>query len=127
MFELSPTGTGRWKETVLHRFGIGTDGSFPQSALAIDGAGSLYGTTYGDGGQSALCGQRCGVVYKLSPSGGNWKETILHRFTGGADGATLMTPVTLDASGNVYGTTESGGNLTACDPFGCGVVFEIVQ
>jgi len=50
----------------------------------------------------------------------------LHQFTGGSDGcAPLYEALTLDAAGNLYGTTVDGGNPGCYDKIGCGVVFEI--
>jgi uncharacterized repeat protein (TIGR03803 family) len=128
VFKLSPRPTGGWKETVLYQFSGKGDGSLPDSAVAIDAAGNLYGTTYEGGleGQFSCYNHGCGVVYKLSPRPGGWKETLLHQFTGGADGAIPAGPVTLDAFGNLYGETENGGDLSQCSGFGCGVVFEII-
>ena len=85
---------------LLHSFKGGADGSGPYAGVILDAAGNLYGTTSA-GGTSNL-----GVVYKLSPSG---DETILHTFTGGADGATPYAAVVLDGAGNLYGTTYAGG------------------
>jgi uncharacterized repeat protein (TIGR03803 family) len=75
VFKLDTTGT----ETVLHSFTGGADGGNPYAGVIRDPAGNLYGTTY-SGGAS---GQ--GVVFKLDTTG---TETVLHSFTGGADGAT---------------------------------------
>jgi hypothetical protein len=127
-FELSPTSNGEWKETVLHSFTGGTDGSTP-GLLTVDAAGNVYGTTT-EGGATG-CGFHqtgCGVVFELSPSSnGTWNEIVLHTFLGGTDGNTPVYGVTLDAGGNLYGTTQSGGLLNACDfGFGCGVVYEII-
>lgn len=127
VFRLSLAPTGGWKETVLYRFTGKGDGSLPDSAVTIDAAGNLYGTTYEGGlqGKSPCNNHGCGVVYKLSQRPGTWKETVLHQFTGGADGAIPSGPVTLDAAGNLYGATQNGGNTSECGGFGCGVVFEI--
>ena len=57
----------------------------------------------------------CGVVFKLS----GHKETVLYRFTGGADGAFPWAGLVADASGNLYGTTNAGGE------YGGGVVFKL--
>jgi uncharacterized repeat protein (TIGR03803 family) len=67
------------------------------------------------------------VVFKLSPmSGGGWQETVLHTFSGGSDGAASVANLIMDASGNLYGTTSAGGDLsTTCFQTGCGVVFEL--
>jgi uncharacterized repeat protein (TIGR03803 family) len=46
---------------------------------------------------------------------------VLHTFQG-PDGANPEAPVTLDAAGNIYGTTPAGGAGT-CTSMGCGTVF----
>jgi hypothetical protein len=76
----------------------------------IDASGNLYGTTWGPGTN--------GSIFKLSPDNGGWTYTDLYDFTGGADGAGPWGLV-LDASGNIWGVTSSGGAN------GYGVVFEI--
>ncbi len=96
--------TGRY--TVLYSFTGGADGSGPFAGVILDAAGNLYGTTYNGGAQST-----CGVVYKVSPSG---QETILHSFTGSPpDGCDPYAGVTMDAAGNLYGTTYNGGGHAA--------------
>src|SRR5579862_5546234 len=48
VFELSPSGTGAWTESVLHSFSNdGVDGQNPGANLLLDAAGNLYGTTIG--------------------------------------------------------------------------------
>jgi uncharacterized repeat protein (TIGR03803 family) len=114
VFELTPNPDGTWTESVLYTFNGGTDGALPTARLAFDAAGNLYGTTAAGGGANA------GTVFRLTPSGGAWIETVLHAFTGG-DGAVPIGGLILDATGNLYGTTSSGGS-SAC---GCGVVFKL--
>jgi uncharacterized repeat protein (TIGR03803 family) len=97
-----------WTETPLYKFSGHADGSNPYGAtLVFDPAGNIYGTTYGGGGGS--CPSGCGVVFKLTPSGGSWTETVIYTFTGGADGGSPWAGVTLDSAGNLYGTTSAGG------------------
>jgi hypothetical protein len=86
------------------------------------------GTLYGAAGGGLSCGQYfkgtdCGIVYKLRQTPSGWVKSILHRFTGGADGFEPDGSVTLDASGNVYGTTYAGG--ISSPKFGNGVVYEL--
>ncbi len=89
-------------ETVLHSFTGGADGAYPGGAIAVDSAGNVYGTTKNGGGES-----NAGIAYKVSATG---VETILHTFTGGADGGIPTGGVVLDSARNVYGTTSSGGS-----------------
>jgi uncharacterized repeat protein (TIGR03803 family) len=66
------------------------------------------------------------VAFELSPpSSGAWKETVLHAFTGGKDGMQPMAGLIFDNAGNLYGTTQFGGSLSACLGNGCGTVFEL--
>ena len=128
VFELSPRAGGGWTETVLHSFGNGDDGSWPQAGLTIDSAGNLYGTTFWGGIYRYCTGGNggCGTVFELSPSpGGGWTETVVHSFNG-VDGWGPRSALILDAGGNLYGTTEVGGVHTCSyGPAGCGTVFEI--
>ena len=66
------------------------------------------------------CENICGTVYKLSPSAGTWKETILHAFVSATDGSEPNAGVILDSSGNIYGTTYYGGSR-----YGYGTIYEI--
>jgi hypothetical protein len=118
-FQLTPTSTGGWTYHLLHRFTGGNDGSTPNGPLIFDSAGNLYGTTGGGG----VYGY--GNVFRLTPnSNGGWTEHVLHQFTGGKQGAQPAAGLTHDATGNLYGTTYYGGNLSNCSS-GCGVAFEL--
>ena len=126
VYRLSPVSGGGWKEIALHSFTGGSDGSTPEGAVVLDAQGNIYGTTY-FGGNSACFGTGCGVVFKLTPeSNGNWSETVLHTFTGGVDGSNPTGPLVLQGN-TVYGATSFGGILTGCNEFGCGVVFKIAR
>ncbi len=104
-FELSPNGRGGWTQTVLHSFGAGTDGAYPEGTLIWDGAGNLYGTTTYGGTNNV------GSVFELSPNGsGGWTEALLYSFNNnGLDGTYPYAGVTFDSAGNLYGTTFNGG------------------
>jgi uncharacterized repeat protein (TIGR03803 family) len=108
----------RWtgKETVLHAFTGGTDGSEPICTLVEDARGNLYGTTAG-GGNSASCAipPGCGTVFKLDTTG---KETVLYSFNGGTDGGLPQAGVIRDEAGNLYGTALIGA-------YSAGVVFKL--
>ncbi len=114
--------TGKGQETVLYSFIGGTNGETPNSGLVPDGKGNVYGTTRAGGDLSCSLGEAgCGVVYKLSATG---KLSVPYRFTGGADGAGPE-GVILDGSGNLYGITYSGGNVTSNCRLACGVVYKL--
>lgn len=110
IFKVDPAG----HETVLYSFTGGADGAYPQSNVALDSAGNLYGASL-EGGASNQ-----GTIYKVDTSG---RETVLYSFTGGADGG-YPTGVAVDPAGNIYGTTEFGG---AASKTGLqeGVVFKV--
>ena len=105
------------KETVLYTF-TGYDGRAPVGTLLLDKAGNLYGTT-SYGGESDI--YYWGTVFKLDPAG---KETLLHVFTGYSDGAYPMAGLTMDKSGNLWGTASLGG-YESDGSNGYGVIFEI--
>ncbi|HEX3664819.1 MAG TPA: choice-of-anchor tandem repeat GloVer-containing protein [Rhizomicrobium sp.] len=117
VFEISPGGT----LTVLHTFQGGTDGETPLGGVIFDSSGNLYGTTW-EGGNGADCGSSgCGTVFKIAPDG---TETILHAFPfDGSDGAIPESTLTMDGSGNLFGTTIEGG--TCLYSSGCGTVFKV--
>jgi uncharacterized repeat protein (TIGR03803 family) len=103
-------------EKVLYSFTGGADGRDPSAGVVFDAAGNLYGTTYYGGVTGIDNGYGLGVVFKLDPSG---RETVLHSFTGVADGSNPAAGVVRDASGDLYGTTYSGGLPD------CGVVYKV--
>jgi uncharacterized repeat protein (TIGR03803 family) len=113
VFKLDSNGA----ETVLYRFQGDTDGANPDGRLLLDATGNLYGTTVQGGNGGCSVGQGCGTVFKLDAS---WHETVLYRFTGGADGQFPHAGVVRDRAGNLYGTTIFGG--TGAD---AGVVFRL--
>jgi len=120
VFKLSPLPTRcagflcPWSVTVLHRFTGGADGGRPFSGVIFDQQGNIYGTT-SQGGQFAgqCAGNGCGVVYELSLSGGTWTESVIHTFSGGADGLSPYAGLIFDSTGKLYGTTPYGGSLNA--------------
>ncbi len=122
VFELSPASDGAWNETILLSFD-GTHGSSPDAGLILGASGNLFGTTPSGGtGNLGFCvNTGCGVVFELSPaSGGTWIQTILHNFNNdGTDGLVSTASLVSDGSGNLYGTTETGG------AFFNGTVFEL--
>jgi len=119
VFKLAPSG----HVAALYTFTGLADGFGPVAPLVRDAAGNFYGTT--EWGGVGSCSIGCGVVFKLDQAG---NETVLHSFTGGTDGANpVYGGLTLDSGGNLYGTTNGGGDLSCglSNGTGCGVVFKI--
>jgi uncharacterized repeat protein (TIGR03803 family) len=131
-FKLTPSADG-YTESVIHVFGgyREHDGSLPEAALIRDAGGSLYGTTYA-GGRRVCPVVRpsrgltsCGTVFRLSPIGTGYTETMLYMFRGGNDGANPTTSLVADSAGDFYGTTEQGGGVGCASGRGCGTVFKL--
>ena len=60
----------------------------------------------------------------MTPGYSGWKETVLYTFSGGSDGREPHAGLTVDAAGNLYGTTVLGGSDSSCSS-GCGTVFKL--
>lgn len=108
-----PTATASTYK-LLYNFANQQDGGVPSGSVTRDLSGNLFGTTF-QGGQFQE-----GVVYELSPNDdGTWTELVVHSFMY-SEGDTPVGGVILDSSGNLYGTTATGG------PARIGTVFELV-
>jgi uncharacterized repeat protein (TIGR03803 family) len=119
-FELVKTANS-YSENVLYAF-TGPDGANPFGPLVQDSGGNLFGTTLSGGAASH------GTVFELVNSSGNYTFKSLYSFgTSASDGWYPLAGLLLDASGNLYGTTSGGGDLTQCGGGGCGTVFEMVN
>lgn len=108
MLTAPSAGNTTWTQSVLYSFqgASKSDGSGPQSGLAFDSKGDLYGTT-ASGGKNGL-----GTIFKLTPpttQGGAWTEAVLYSFKGGSDGSNPASALIFDAKGALYGTTPIGG------------------
>ncbi|MGH6890416.1 MAG: choice-of-anchor tandem repeat GloVer-containing protein [Rhizomicrobium sp.] len=105
---------GAWDFSLLYTFCSAagcSDGNAPFARLAEDGSGNLYGTTYFGGNAND------GVVFELAANG---KYSVLHSFCseqGCADGSEPFAAVTLDAAGDLFGTTSRGGDRNYGDVF----------
>jgi uncharacterized repeat protein (TIGR03803 family) len=106
---------GTSQETIVYSFTGGADGGKPYGGVILDSAGNLYGTTSAGGAHNL------GTAFEVTQSG---RERVLHSFAGAPDGRDPLSALTFDSSGNLYGTTLSGGNSTAC-PNGCGTFFSL--
>jgi uncharacterized repeat protein (TIGR03803 family) len=115
VFRLSPPS---WTLQILHAFQGGGDGAQPYGGVLLDSSGAAYVGACNGGPFNS------GMVVKLSPpttgaSSTPWVETVLHTFTGGADGAGPCSTLISDVSGSLYGTAYSGGTYNA------GLVFKL--
>ena len=117
-----------WAHTLLYSFKGFADGAFPDE-LVFDKNGNLYGvTSYGGSGGPNCFGSPCGTVFQLTPTpSGPWTHTVLYSFNGGTEGGFGYPgpALTLDAAGNVYGTTPIGGDPSCQSGIGCGTVFQL--
>jgi len=144
VYELIPPSApgGGWAAEPVYDFtGSPGDGGFPVAPVVVGNSGVLYGTTLYGGSAVASCSSfasGCGTVFRLTPPpapGGTWTESILYSFTGAnGDGADPLSAVVVGPNGQLYGTTEYGGDISvssACPASynypagGCGTVFEL--
>lgn len=112
VFELTPSGSG-WAENTLHALQSVTDGGQPFGGVVFNSAGNVYGGT-GSGGPGSG-----GTVYELMPSNGGWTFDVLYSFTSSGYLPGPHGNLTMDASGNLYGTTTKDGT------HGAGSVFKL--
>lgn len=120
VFKLTPSGTG-YTESILYSFKGANyaDGSGPAAGVIEDASGALYGTTEYGGGTADN-----GTVFKLTPAESKYTETVLYAFKGSSDGSAPLGGLTMDARGNLFGSTLVGGGASACSS-GCGTLFEL--
>jgi uncharacterized repeat protein (TIGR03803 family) len=117
---------------MLHSFS-GADGTSPEGRVTLDVKTNIYGAAAYGGNLNCSNGlggaPGCGTIYKVTLAG---NLTVLHTFSGGADGATPyeLDGLIRDSAGNLYGTTYAGGD-PACQPQGvslpqgCGTIFKL--
>lgn len=104
---------------VLYRFS-GPDGSRPDAGVVMDAGGNLYGTAF-------VGGSGYGTAWELKHRNGSYALSLLHTFTGGADGANPLSRVVFGPGGLLYGTASAGGNPTCVFEglTGCGTIFAL--
>jgi len=117
VFKISTSGV----LTTLHSFDI-VDGVSPYGALLFASNGNFFGTT----NEAGACagGGGCGTVFTISPQG---KFKTLYNFcmeSGCPDGEFPVGGLIEGSDGNIYGTTNAGGNST-CPGGGCGTIYRI--
>jgi uncharacterized repeat protein (TIGR03803 family) len=111
----APGAWGASRYRTLYKFSGGSDGD-QVASLIFDAIGNLYGATPVGGAYGS------GTVFKLAPNGDRrWTETVLWSFScDGGGGCFPLGGLTIDPSGNLYGTTNNGGVF--CN---CGTVFKL--
>jgi uncharacterized repeat protein (TIGR03803 family) len=98
VFKITTAGA----ETVLYSFGAAGDGANPVGDLLQASDGNFYGTTERGGANGY------GTVFEITTAG---VETIVHSFGAtGTDGINPYGSLIQASDGNLYGTTELGGN-----------------
>ncbi len=110
VYELSPGGKrAQMTEKIIHAF-CGpdecADGQGPVGALALTPAGEIFGTTENANGSEG------GAIFRLTPNGTGWDESIPHVFCGRncRDGYLPSGGLIADSEGNVYGVNALGGS-----------------
>jgi uncharacterized repeat protein (TIGR03803 family) len=112
---ITNTSSAASSEKAIYEFKNGNDGAHPIAGLVSDKAGNLYGTTL-EGGHSC----NCGTVFELSfLQGKGWTKSTLYEFQGPSDGENPASSLILDSTGNLFGTTSSGGSSNG------GTVFQL--
>jgi hypothetical protein len=104
VFKLTRGSSGGWTFSTLYTFiGTSVDGWLPAS-IVLDGKGNLFGVTFQGGARNI------GTAFELSPlSTGGWGETVINSFSGD-HGCLPNSLLTIDAAGNLYGTTFQCGS-----------------
>jgi len=103
IYKIHQAQSGAWTLEVIHAFTGGVDGSTGSAGRMILRNGHLFGaaTTGGTYGS--------GVIFELTPSGGEWDFRTIYSFKGQPDGSFPYGALLFDASGRIYGTTYYGG------------------
>jgi uncharacterized repeat protein (TIGR03803 family) len=112
VYQLVPGSDGSWTENTIYSFTCQSDGYDPVNVIFDASTGNLYGLAAGGGAYNL------GTLFELTPVvGGGWTFNLIYSFGNHYDGGAPQASLTLDSSGNLYGTTVSGGS------YGNGTVF----
>jgi len=104
VYKLVPGKSG-YTESVIYSLPGGSGGTGPQSGVALDAHGNIFGDAASGGDINFPCEGQCGVVFKLTRAGGTYTPQTIVEFHG-RDGGEPIAAVTVDnATGTVYGPT----------------------
>ena len=124
IFQLTRSGLS-WTETMVYQFRNCADGIHGPTGVTIDASDNLYlvseETSY----------SQFGSVYEATPSGSGWTVNPIYNFQYNDGFYPEGVPV-IDAQGNLYGTTSSGGTggggtVFALSPNGSGWNFVLID
>lgn len=99
--------TPQFAYTVLYNFTNGFDGGTPTGKLVQNNSGAMYGTALSGGivnDDTCFNYPGCGTIFQITANGA---FSVVYSFTGGTDGYSPFGALTLDATGNIYGVTQS--------------------
>jgi len=114
VFQLKPSGS-KWTYKVIHAFPGTNGGQYPYAGVVVDQKnGYLYGVTYYGG-----VIWNVGVIYQLREVSGVWISSVVYTLLGDTLGQNSYASLAADPAGNLYGTTNTGGN------FNLGSVFKL--
>ena len=114
MFEIAHSGNGYGPVTTLASFN-GSNGAYPLAGLIADANGDLFGTTE-EGGQSGD-----GTVFEIAHGGNGYGPVTTLASFNGNNNALSIAGLIADANGDLFGTTDGGGQGNG------GTVFEITN
>jgi len=105
IYELTPGASGGWAEKIIHAFTGGDDGGTGSAGrLLLNAAGNLYGVATVGGAYGS------GTAFELAPlPNGAWRLNTLYAFKGQPDAGFPYGALTVDASGDLYGTSYYDG------------------
>jgi len=115
IYQLMPSAGGWTDNTIFtfHDFGDTGVGATPVGGLILDSSGNLYGSTLYGGASNG------GTVFVMRPQQNGWSLTVLCNLPNVFGGP--YASLTMDASGDLYGTTFGDGAYYA------GTVFKVTH
>lgn len=121
VFEITRGGTLR----ALFNFDR-SEGGNPNAGLVLATDGSFYGTASGVS-EKCVSPDVCGTVFKVTSAG---KVSVVYSFCSQVDCADGIWPVAAviqGSDGDLYGTTQQGGNYCRYYSGSCGTVFKVTR